>query len=534
MRKVFISLFSLVLLAITPSLVQAEGLERSAGPIETITKDLSVSHSFHQDSTVQSEKTSLEKLSQLTNDVMTDVQERIKGDDDSSDSSNASDDLQSSNELMESDANLGVSEDPAIQSSDESTVVDDTTQISEVSNEQTDLEDNGNVSVSEELSELKQNTVLSSLLGEENDDRSLLSIDVQALTNEDADQTQQTDQGGSLLEVNVGLPIIGDVNLDLLSGTIPSSHTGETFETQGELLGVEITNSALLGDINLDLHTGTTSSSLTGEPFETQDSLLGVEITDSTLLGDVSLDVLTGNLQDLNSISGGLVTLDANHLLGQMHVGVLEGAKSTIEDITSIQGGLLLADLTGTLLGDTHLGVAENEVVKTDEYTWNHGGLVIVDTKNTPVLGNVHTGVLEYENYVTHKQTTKPQPINTVNPGNTTKTTTNQEEVTQETIKSEDPVKANDTKHPEEPTNTKEQTQVPCNTTTNNEDNSKDSDNLVATPLSNKVNSIQPVDLSDQTIENTLPKTGSAMDSTILLLVALMTMVAGVTIRRFN
>lgn len=368
----FISLLSICLLVLAPSLVQAEELEQSAVPIDTTTEDISASNSLQQDSSEQSEVSS--DLSQLSSALTTDVQGILQGDGDFTVSSS----LQVSNESINSDTNAQVSEQPTVQASETKIIADDqgtvnTPQTSEISGEQTVSAENSNVSVSAELPAVKQNTVINPLLsvnllgisvdvlGENKQgnslvDRSLLSINANSLANEDLSSTQPLGTSGGLLGIDLGLPTIGNVNLDLLSGATAKSATGETLLTQGGLLGLGITDSALLGDVNLG--------------------------------------VLTGNLQDENNLSGGLATIDIDNLLGQTHIGLIEGNKSTIGDITTIQGGLLLTDLNSTLLGDTHLGVLEVNSIETPEYKELHTGLILGDIQNS-LLGDNHLGILE-------------------------------------------------------------------------------------------------------------------------------------------
>lgn len=136
------------------------------------------------------------------------------------------------------------------------------------------------------------------------------------------DRQSKTEESG-LLSIGLGLPIIGEVKIDLLAGGNTESESGKT-----------------------------TSS---------QKRLLGVEIKDSELLGDVNLEVLKRNEQDeRKASSSGLVSLDVdNSLLGKTHVGVLEGNKSGSSDKTNISANLIVVESKDSLLGNNRVGVGE-------------------------------------------------------------------------------------------------------------------------------------------------------------------------------
>nr|WP_295974861.1 hypothetical protein [uncultured Bacillus sp.] len=135
------------------------------------------------------------------------------------------------------------------------------------------------------------------------------------------DNQAQKEQSG-LLSIGLGLPIVGEVKIDLLSGGKAESGSDNT----------------------------TTS----------QNRLLGVEIKDSELLGNVNLEVLKANQQGENTSSSGLVSLDVdNALLGQTHVGVLEGNQSKSSDTANASAGLLVVQTKDSILGNARIGVGE-------------------------------------------------------------------------------------------------------------------------------------------------------------------------------
>lgn len=142
--------------------------------------------------------------------------------------------------------------------------------------------------------------------------------------------TAQKESG--LLSVGLGLPVVGEVKIDLLAGGKAESGTEKTTSSQNRLLGVEINNSELLGDVNLE--------------------------------------VLKTDQQGESKASSGLVSLDVDSaLLGQAHVGVLEGNSSGSSD----KANLLVVESKDSMLGNKRVGVGE--------YT-NNGGQQRVELAN--------------------------------------------------------------------------------------------------------------------------------------------------------
>jgi len=64
---------------------------------------------------------------------------------------------------------------------------------------------------------------------------------------------QSKTKESGLLNVGLGLPIIGEVKIDLLAGGKAESESGNTTSSEKRLLGVEIKDSELLGDVNLEV-----------------------------------------------------------------------------------------------------------------------------------------------------------------------------------------------------------------------------------------------------------------------------------------
>ncbi|MBB6447651.1 hypothetical protein [Bacillus benzoevorans] len=139
-----------------------------------------------------------------------------------------------------------------------------------------------------------------------------------------APEVSITDQEKSsgLLSIGLGLPVVGEVKVDLLAGGKVESVSDNTTSSQNSLLGVEIKNSELLGDVNLE--------------------------------------VLKTNQQGEDNASSGLVSLDVDSaLLGQTHVGVLEGNKSGASDKANISTSLLVVESKDSMLGNKRVGVGE-------------------------------------------------------------------------------------------------------------------------------------------------------------------------------
>lgn len=147
------------------------------------------------------------------------------------------------------------------------------------------------------------------------------SVPVTSATEVETSQTQKQSKG--LLNIGLGLPIVGEVKIDLLAEEKAKSESEESTSTQNRLLGVEIKN--------------------------------------SELLGNVSLEVLKKDEQDEREVSSsGLVSLDVdNALLGKTHIGVLEGNKNGSSDKADISANLVVIESKDSLLGNARVGVGE-------------------------------------------------------------------------------------------------------------------------------------------------------------------------------
>lgn len=142
--------------------------------------------------------------------------------------------------------------------------------------------------------------------------------EVQAAGTAVLEESNTAQKESGLLSVGLGLPVVGEVKIDLLAGGKAESGTEKTTSSQNRLLGVEINNSELLGDVNLE--------------------------------------VLKSDKQGESKASSGLVSLDVdNALLGQAHVGVLEGNRSGSTD----KANLLVVESKDSMLGNKRVGVGE-------------------------------------------------------------------------------------------------------------------------------------------------------------------------------
>lgn len=160
--------------------------------------------------------------------------------------------------------------------------------------------------------------------------------EVQAAGAEVPEVSKTAKKQSGLLSIGLGLPIVGEVKVDLLAGGKAESGSDQTTSSQNRLLGIEVNN--------------------------------------SELLGDVSLEVLKSNQKGESEASSGLLSLDVNNaLLGQTHVGVLEGNKNGSSDAANVSANLLVVESKSSLLGNARVGVGE--------YT-NNGGKPKVELAN--------------------------------------------------------------------------------------------------------------------------------------------------------
>ncbi|MEN0664346.1 hypothetical protein NSQ14_17430 [Caldifermentibacillus hisashii] len=191
----------------------------------------------------------------------------------------------------------------------------------------------------------------------------------------------------ALLGLGLGLPAVGNLNLDVLSFNKNKTESGST-KTSGGLLGLGLTESKLLGDVNIGLASG---------QKEEKD--------------------------DQKDVSGSLASIDLNNKIGQTHVGVVEFRQSKRPTYIETNVGLLNADLKSNHLGEAHLGVGEFHQKETEDEIITSGSLVTVETENIPIVGDLNVGLGKFDSMENKQKPNNPNPgDNNTNPGgNSTK-----------------------------------------------------------------------------------------------------------------
>lgn len=191
----------------------------------------------------------------------------------------------------------------------------------------------------------------------------------------------------ALLGLGLGLPAVGNLNLDVLSFNKNKTESGST-KTSGGLLGLGLTESKLLGDVNIGLASG---------QKEEKD--------------------------DQKDVSGSLASIDLNKKIGQTHVGVVEFRQSKRPTYIETNVGLLNADLKSNHLGEAHLGVGEFHQKETEDEIITSGSLVTVETENIPIVGDLNVGLGKFDSMENKQKPNNPNPgDNNTNPGgNSTK-----------------------------------------------------------------------------------------------------------------
>ncbi|MGG3919789.1 proline-rich domain-containing protein [Parageobacillus thermoglucosidasius] len=162
------------------------------------------------------------------------------------------------------------------------------------------------------------------------------------------------------------------------------------------LLGIGL-GLPVLGNVSANVLGQTKANSK--EEQSTHRTLLGVDITGSKLVGDAHVGVLEGGkiLRDNEEKRhGGLAVVELHNIFWKTHLGVAEFDKVEAPDYEKAHAGLVIVDVNNTPLGDGHLGLAEVKKVETPNYSEFHSGLIIGDVMNTP-LGNAHLGLIEYQ-----------------------------------------------------------------------------------------------------------------------------------------
>lgn len=190
-----------------------------------------------------------------------------------------------------------------------------------------------------------------------------------------------------LLGLGLGLPAVGNLNLDVLFFNKNKTESGST-KTSGGLLGLGLTESKLLGDVNIGLASG---------QKEEKD--------------------------DQKDVSGSLASIDLNNKIGQTHVGVVEFRQSKRPTYIETNVGLLNADLKSNHLGEAHLGVGEFHQKETEDEIITSVSLVTVETENIPIVGDLNVGLGKFDSMENKQKPNNPKPgDNNTNPGgNSTK-----------------------------------------------------------------------------------------------------------------
>lgn len=226
----------------------------------------------------------------------------------------------------------------------------------------------------------------------------------------------------------------------------------------------------------------------------------------SPILGDVEVDVVGKKEVETTNGSlktGGVVQADIKDspLLGNTHVGVAEATEIVTDDYEYSHSALVNADIRDSIVGDAHVGVAEKERTETDDYIWEKQGLVNLEVG---LLG-LDTGVAQTENYERKDSNGKDEDPKGEDPNGEDP---NGEDPNGEDPNGEDP-KGEDPKKPGEPAEPGDSDD------TNGEDGT-------------------PAPGAGNDGGETLPKTGSFLDSSLLLIVSILTMLIGFATRKLN
>ena len=135
-------------------------------------------------------------------------------------------------------------------------------------------------------------------------------------------------------------------------------------------------------------------------------SLLSIGLGGSLLeplLGKVQVDVV--GQKDVKTTkgtlsTGGLVQADItdSQLLGNTHVGVAEKTVIETDDYKYSYSGLAQVDIEGSIIGDAHVGLVEDETVETDQYKHSRSNLALVEL-DTPLTGKISVPVGDKEEF---------------------------------------------------------------------------------------------------------------------------------------
>lgn len=123
-----------------------------------------------------------------------------------------------------------------------------------------------------------------------------------------------------------------------------------------------------LGNVSVNLLSEKTTLSDTGESVSTQGGLLEIGISDSALLGNVNVGVLSGKEEtqtDGQVSSGSLATIEMNNLLGDTHIGIVEVNETVNGNTTKKDGSLVNVELNDSPLVDTTIKIGGSESITT-------------------------------------------------------------------------------------------------------------------------------------------------------------------------
>ncbi len=229
------------------------------------------------------------------------------------------------------------------------------------------------------------------LLGlDSSNNQSLLSLDLNDPLKIDQQPSEDTMNGGSLLNVGLNLPAVGDVNLDLLSNGVQSD-SGVGLSSTSGLLDLGINDSMLLGNLNLDV----LSQKQDNQGNESQ-GLATIDL--DNMLGNTHVGVIEENTtvsgEDTTSLSGLVVVDTKDSVAGDAHIGVGEVTKTETPASTETDAGLIHVSVDNSITGDTEIGVINSQQKETSDGKTVSGSLAAVDTQDSPV-GDVHVGVGE-------------------------------------------------------------------------------------------------------------------------------------------
>ncbi|MGG3919790.1 glycosyl hydrolase family 5, partial [Parageobacillus thermoglucosidasius] len=242
--------------------------------------------------------------------------------------------------------------------------------------------------------------------------------DVQAESNVVTQQVEPKDVANATIQSNEN----SQVQANVTSTTNENSASGEN--NQEKITSTSSSEQSIIPK-NPPVKTGNPAGKDDNIKSEKKGSLISIGLGGSLLqpiIGDVKIDIIGGKKVETKDGStlttGGVVQADLKDsgLLGDTHLGVIEGTKIKTDDYEYTHGAVADLDVKKSVVGDAHVGVIEGEKVETDEYTWKHGGIAIVDTKNTPVLGDVHAGIGEFEDFEAKQPAAPNQPAEPKDP----------------------------------------------------------------------------------------------------------------------